>query len=151
MTEARDELDDAVFNRIDVLADAGEALLDEGNYAAAAEKFAEAMTHVPEPFQDWEISIWLLTALGESWFLAKNYDAAFEAFSKATECPDAEDSPPVLLRLGQIEFERGNKEQAAALMLRAYEAEGEEIFEDEDGKYLEYLHRVYELEAPEQQ
>ncbi len=63
----------------------------------------------------------------------------------ALECPDAEDSPPILLRLGQSEFELDNKEAAAELLLRAYEAEGEELFDEEDEKYLEYLNRVYEL------
>lgn len=141
----RDELDDATFNKIDALADTGEQLLDAGKFAEAAEKFQEAFRLVPEPFQDWEISIWLLTALGESYFLADEWKKSHEIFSKALECPDASDSPPILLRLGQCLYEMDDKEQGAELMLRAYESEGEEIFEDEDEKYLDYLNRVYEL------
>lgn len=145
--ESRDVMDDALFNTIDALADEGEALLDDAKFAEAATKFAAAFSHVPSPYQDWEISIWLLTALGESHFLSGNYQAASDAFTKALECPDAEDSPPIHMRLGQAEFELGNKEKGAEYMLKAYEEEGEELFEDEDEKYLEYLHRVYELDT----
>lgn len=145
MTEPREELDDATFEKIDTFADEGEKLLDEGKFAEAAEKFEAAFKLVPQPFQDWEISIWLLTALGESYFLADNFEKAKEIFTKALECPDATDSPPIHLRLGQVEFELDNKEVAAELLLRAYEAEGEELFDDEDEKYLDYLNRVYEL------
>lgn len=145
VNDPREELDEATFNTIDSLADEGEQLLDEGEFAKAAAKFDEAFKLVPEPFQDWEISIWLLTALGESYFLAENYEKSREIFNKALECPDAEDSPPIFLRLGQIEFELDNKEKAAELMLQAYEAEGPELFDEEDEKYLEYLTRVYEL------
>lgn len=148
MTETP-ELDEKTFDKIEELADAGEVLLDEGEFVKAADKFKAAFAMIPEPFQDWEASIWLLTSLGESYFLAEDYKNAKDAFSKAAECPDAEDSPPIFLRLGQIEFELGNKDAAGDLLLRAYEAEGAELFEEEDEKYFEFLNLVYELDGDE--
>lgn len=139
------ELDEKTFTRIEDLGDAGENALDDGDFAKAAEKFAAAFALIPEPFQDWEASIWLLTSLGESHFLNEKYDAARDAFLKALECPDTEDSPPILLRLGQIYFELGDRENATDYLRQAYEAEGDELFEDEDDKYIEFLNTVAEL------
>lgn len=139
------ELDEKIFGKIEDLGDAGEALMDDGDFAKAAEKFAAAFALIPEPFQDWEASIWLLTSLAESYFLDERYKLAQETFLKALECPDAEDSPPILLRLGQCALELGDKDQAADYLRQAYEAEGDELFEDEDPKYYEFLNKVAEL------
>ncbi|MDB5478307.1 MAG: hypothetical protein JWM96_802 [Alphaproteobacteria bacterium] len=141
----REEMDQLTFDQIDQLGDAGNDLLDDGAYEAAAAKFETAFALVPQPFQDWEVSIWLLASLGESYFLMDDFAKAREAFSKALECPDAEDSPPILLRMGQCEYELGNKDAAAERLMDAYMGEGRELFADEDEKYYDYLNSVYEL------
>jgi hypothetical protein len=43
------------------------------------------------------------------------------------------------MRLGQCQFELGNKERAADELARAYMAEGSEIFKEEDPKYFAFL------------
>ena len=54
-------------------------------------------------------------------------------------CPDAIGNPFIHLRLGQTQFELGNKDRAADELMRAYMGAGAEIFVGEAPKYLQYL------------
>ncbi len=54
-------------------------------------------------------------------------------------CPDAIGNPFIHLRLGQCQYELGNEEQAADELARAYMVAGDEIFDTDDPKYLEFI------------
>lgn len=48
-------------------------------------------------------------------------------------------NPFILLRLGQSFLENNDTKQAKEFLLRAYMLEGENIFEEEDEKYFQFL------------
>ena len=65
------------------------------------------------------------------------------------QCPEAIGNPFIHLRLGQAQFELGDKEAAADELMRAYMGAGAEIFAEEAPKYLEYLATVADdIEKP---
>lgn len=133
------ELDDQVHQHIVQLSKAGDAYMEQGDYANAIDQFRAAFALVPEPYQDWEASLWLLTSLGEAYYFEGEYVQAHAALAKVMHVPGAIGNPLIHLRLGEVQFELGNTERAADELLRAYMGGGEEIFEDEDEKYFDFL------------
>ena len=70
---------------------------------------------------------------------ASTLRAGRDNVSMAMHCPGAIGNPFLHLRLGQCQFELGNLDRAADELARAYMGTGIEIFEDEEGKYFEFL------------
>ena len=64
----------------------------------------------------------------------KAYEWIFEA--KSNLSGDGYSNPFVMMRLGQSALEIGKTEEAREYLLRAYMFEGEDIFSEEDEKYL---------------
>ena len=54
-------------------------------------------------------------------------------------CPGAIGNPFLHLRRGQVLYEQNEPDAAADELMRAFMAEGHEIFENEDEKYLNFL------------
>ncbi|RZL15701.1 MAG: tetratricopeptide repeat protein [Hymenobacter sp.] len=133
------ELEDKLHQRILQLSKAGDESLAAGNYSQAIGQFRTAFALVPEPYQEWEASLWLLTALGEAYYFAGEYELARAALTSVMHVPGAIGNAFVHLRLGQVQFELGNTQQAADELVRAYMGGGKEIFEEEDGKYVTFL------------
>lgn len=155
-------LDDEIYALITKLSAEGDALSEEEDYAKAVERYREALALVPDPRGDWEAAHWLLTAIGEAQFFNDDYKAAAASLSEANEIHsrlEGEMNPFILLRLGQSLYELAdetddeeeeNQLRADAIdcLARAYLCEGEEIFEEEDRKYLKAVKR--KLNPPEQ-
>ncbi|MCB9762564.1 MAG: tetratricopeptide repeat protein [Alphaproteobacteria bacterium] len=135
------EIPDDVMDRIRILTDQGNAWMEDEDYDGALEQFEEALTLVPDPWTDWEAATWILTAIGDAYFLSGGYQEAWEAFNDAVDCPGGKENPFVQLRLGQSEFELGNMDLAAKHLGLAHGLDGERVFEDEDPKYLELAKR----------
>src|SRR5258708_33716968 len=81
----------------------------------------------------------ILTALGETYFLQREYEKALEALADAMHCPNAIGKPYIHLKLGQTQFELGNMRRAKDELVRAYMGAGKEIFDDEDPKYFDLV------------
>jgi hypothetical protein len=64
---------------------------------------------------------------------------AYKALEYATTCPGAIGNPFLHLRFGQVLFDRGELDRAADELIRAYALEGEEIFANDDPRYLAFL------------
>ena len=135
------ELPDDVMAKIRTLTDQGNAWMEDEDFDGAIEQFEEALQLVPEPWTDWEAATWILTAIGDAYFLSGGFQEAWEAFNDAIDCPGAKENPFVQLRLGQSEFELGNMDLAAKHLGLAYKLDGERVFEDEEPKYLELAKR----------
>jgi tetratricopeptide (TPR) repeat protein len=133
------ELDDDVHERIEDLCKKGDALAENERYAAALKKYWEAWDFLPEPRTEWEAATWILAAIGDACFLSADYTAGRDNLTTAMHCPDAIGNPFLHMRLGQCQFELGNFDGAADELTRAYMAEGDEIFADEDPKYFAFL------------
>lgn len=133
------QLEYKLHQRILQLSKAGDESLAAGNYSQAIGQFRAAFALVPEPYQEWEASLWLLTALGEAYYFAGEYELARAVLTSVMHVPGAIGNAFVHLRLGQVQFELGNTQQAADELIRAYMGGGKEIFEEEDGKYVTFL------------
>ena len=87
------ELPDSVHTEILRLSAEGDALAEEGDYAAAVASYTQAFKLLPEPRTDWEACTWLLTSIGDAHFNAKQYAQAKVALADAMHCPDAIGNP----------------------------------------------------------
>jgi tetratricopeptide (TPR) repeat protein len=73
---------------------------------------------------------------------------ALQAFDGALRSPNGFGNPFLHLRRGQVLFELGRREEAANELTRAYGLEGEQIFEEEHPKYLNFLQRALRASPP---
>ncbi|MEZ4937285.1 MAG: hypothetical protein R2799_06795 [Crocinitomicaceae bacterium] len=133
------ELDDKTYSEIQDLCAKGDSLAENGNFSSALENYWRAFDLVPEPKTDWDTTTWILTAIGDANFLANDFQAGVDNLSNAMHCPGAIGNPFIHMRLGQCQFEIGNLDRAADELTRAYALKGEEIFSDDDPKYIEFL------------
>ena len=143
------ELDPHLYTRINRFCEIGDTLAEEGKYSDAVASYQYAWNLLPDPKENWEAATWILVAIGDAHFLHGNYASALTALQHAMRCPDAIGNPFIHLRLGQTQFELGNKDRAADELMRAYMGAGAEIFAEEAPKYLEFLGTVAEgIESP---
>ncbi|WP_241011609.1 hypothetical protein [Burkholderia sp. Ac-20392] len=143
------ELDNALYERIGALSDAGDALMEDGDYEGALAKFWAGFDLLPEPKTNWEAGTWLMAAIGDVNFHQEDYAAGRDNLAQSMHFPNAIGNPFLHLRLGQCQFELGNLDRAADELMRAYASGGPELFEDEDGKYLRFLAtRAEGIETP---
>ncbi len=143
------ELDDKLYELIQKHSMDGDAFVENEAFKEAYEQYWKAFDLIPEPKTDWEVSTWVLVAIGDTHFLENDFEAGLENLSNAMHCPGAIGNPFIHLRLGQCQFELGNFNQAADELTRAFALEGEEIFQDDDPKYFEFLKTKIDTQSPE--
>lgn len=136
------QLDEALHSSIATLSKAGDAYVELGHYDLALEKYREAFALLPSPFKRWDAATWLLTAIGDTLFLKREFVRAREVFQEAMHCPAAVGNPFLHLRLGQVQFELKNLERAKDELARAYMGGSDELFRDEDPKYLRFIKEI---------
>jgi len=136
------ELPETIHKKIISLSKEGDAFAEKAKYREAIKKYIEAFQLLPEPVEQWDACTWLLAAIGDANFLSKDYEHARLALSDAMRCPNAIGNPFIHLRLGESQFELGNKKKAADELARAYMGAGKDIFKEEDPKYFEFLKTV---------
>ena len=134
-----EELSQEASDQLDEFCQQGNAHIEEGEYYEAILCFVEGLKIIPEPKTDWEATTWLLTAIGDAYFLNEDYEMALRPFTDAMHCPGAIGNPFVHLRKGQCHLEIGELDEAANELTRAYGMEGKKIFADEHSKYIEFL------------
>jgi tetratricopeptide (TPR) repeat protein len=133
------ELDDKIYDKIVDLCNEGEGLFSNSLYDKALKKYLKALDLLPLPKEQWDASTWIYSAIGDVYFAKNDYQAASDYFYDAFNCPEGYYNPFILLRLGQSLFEQGDFEKAKEYLLRAYMLEGDEIYEDEEEKYLNLI------------
>jgi tetratricopeptide (TPR) repeat protein len=133
------ELDNDIYEHIQSLCKIGDNLALKKDFENAINKYKEALKLVPKPYTDWEAATWICVALGEARFFQNDFEKAKKCFSNAILCPDGLGNPFVHLKLGQCEYEIGNMDKAADELTRAYMGAGEEIFEEDNKKYFDFL------------
>jgi tetratricopeptide (TPR) repeat protein len=133
------ELSDAILDRIDLICEEADQFFENEQSEEAIAKYREALTLLPEPAEEYEPSAWLISSIGDVYFFDEKYELALPQFEHAMGCVDSEDNPYLYLRAGQCYFEMGMMEEAEEALHEAYLIEGEEIFEEEEPKYLEFL------------
>ena len=133
------ELSESIDAEIKRLCAIGDALAAQGEHAAAVAEYDSAWQLVPEPKNQWEASTWILAAIGDACFLIDKFKSARQALEYAMVCPGAIGNPFIHLRLGQVLFEAGELDLSADELIRAYMGAGEDIFLNDDPKYLTFL------------
>lgn len=142
-------LEEDIAEAIDDLSEQGNEAEEAGDLDAALTAWEEALALIPEPRNAYVESVWLLASIGDVYFQREDYADALEFYESARGNLSGEGAtnPFVLLRLGQCYLEGGDEEQAKEHLLKAYMLEGEELFEEEDGKYLDFLGAHVDLDA----
>lgn len=133
------EIEENTYSRIQELCAEGDDLVEQGEIPSALKVYWQAFELMPEPKTDWDATTWILTAIGDANFLQDEFNKGIESLSLAMKCPGAIGNPFIHMRLGQCLFEVGNLDSAAEELVRAYALEGDEIFSNDDSKYLEFL------------
>lgn len=133
------ELSEDIVLKIEQLSEEGNHLFDGDDFNGAFEKFMKGLELLPQPINQWPEATWLFAALGDVYFFTEDYEMGLKAFSDAVDCPEGLGNPFIHLRLGQCAYELGDLGRAADELTRAFMSDGEEIFEDEDRKYFDFL------------
>lgn len=114
-------------------------IIDFFDFQQARQKYNEALELVPEPREEHDITTWINTAIGDSYYLDDNFTKAMEYFQSVLKLPKGDNSF-TNLRIGQCFHKENNLELAKTHLLKAYKLGGEEIFEE----YEDYLNFIQE-------
>lgn len=139
MTPMQRELDAPIHEAIMMHSAKGDELAAVHAFEGAIAEYNKAWALVPEPKNDWNASTWILAAIADAAFMAGYKTSAREALQYAMTCPGGLGNPFLHLRLGQVLLDSDEPDAAADELMRAYMAEGEEIFAMEDPRYFEFL------------
>lgn len=139
MVAAESELDPELYEEIKALCAKGDGLAEAGQFDAALDLYGEAWRLLPEPRDRWEAATWVLAAIADALFLGGYKESAKDALDHLMTYPDALGNPFLHLRYGQVLYDLGEPDAAADELMRAYMGAGEEIFETEDARYLDFL------------
>lgn len=116
--------------------------MGKNQFSEALALYEKAKSLLIEPIESDPNSLEVLTAIGDIYFVQGDYPDALDHFSKAILCEEGAGNQYVRLRRGQCYFELGNTKNASADLACVYLNEGRSIFEDEDGKYLEFIEPI---------
>lgn len=130
------ELSNELYNQIVFELEQGDQYAETGQHNEAIKKYENALNLVPFQKENWEVSLHIYTAMADSYFNLGNYQQASNNYEQALKCPDGLDNGYVWLGLGEAFYELENMNKAKDALISAYMLEGEEIFEEEDGKYF---------------
>lgn len=130
------ELSNELYNQIVSELEQGDQYAETGQHNEAIKKYETALNLVPFQKENWEVSLHIYTAMADSYFNLGNYQQASNNYEQALKCPDGLDNGYVWLGLGEAFYELENMNKAKDALISAYMLEGEEIFEEEDGKYF---------------
>jgi hypothetical protein len=133
------QLSDDLQDEIDRLCAQGDAHADASRFPDALGLYWDAWDLLPEPKIDCAAATWILAAIGDANFLGRDYEAGRDNLSTVMHCPGGIGIPFLHMRLGQCQFELGDHANAADELTRAYMGGGEDLFDDEDPKYLDFV------------
>jgi tetratricopeptide (TPR) repeat protein len=141
VNNAQEELSEDIHDRVTELCEQGNDLFDRGDAKAAISVWREALQLLPEPRRRWDAAVWLHASIGEAQREDGDLNEALYSFQEAAASGDGYANSFVQLGLGTCLYDLGRQEESTDPLLRAYMAEGEEIFEDSEPKYLDYLRK----------
>ncbi|MBN8229968.1 hypothetical protein JYK02_20860 [Corallococcus macrosporus] len=132
-------ISDETHQRITDLCAEGDAAASEEDFEQALKHFKAALALIPDPTRDHPQNTWVRAAIGDMYFQLERFEDCFKHFVEAVHSPDGLGNPFIHLRLGQSALELGDEARAADELARAFMGGGEELFEGEDAKYLEFI------------
>lgn len=136
------EIDEDLSEKLDMLAEQGNNLLDIGKETEALKAWQEALNLIPFPKNIHLETVWFEASMGEIYFTQRKFNQANILYNNAliNQLETRLDSH-ILMRLGECNYELGNRKLAKRILLQAYELEGEEVFRNDEVnlKYLAFL------------
>lgn len=138
-------LKDEIYEQVELISETGNDFADDEEYAAAIEKFKEALELVPEPKHEWEAGTWLYASIGNMYFMLDDYENAAKFFNDAVQSQEGKLNSFNQMRLGQSSLEMKQEDKALEHLLKAYRMGGKNLFAEEDTKYLAFLGKRVKL------
>lgn len=114
-------------------------------YGEAIVPYTSAYQALPDPKEDWDVSIALFMALGDCYFELEEFGAADYFYNQVLFCEDGLGSAEAWLGIGKSRFELDDKKKAQDALLSAYMLEGKDVFTNKDRKYFDFLQSTIEL------
>ena len=133
------QLSEQIIKAMVELKEKGDLIANKGKYQDAITLYRQAYELLPIPRDEWEATTWILGIIGDAYFLDRRYSEAFETLNEALRAPGALGNPFIHLRLGQCALEIHDYERAKDELMRAYMLVGQDIFLQDNPKYLEFL------------
>ena len=124
---------------IDRLCQKGDQFAQIDQHDDALDQYEAAWELLPNPKNQWPAATWILMAVGDVYFEKRDFVSAIRTLRESLECPDGNANSFILLRLGQCLFETGDLNAAANTLEFVFRENGEELFIDEDPKYLNFV------------
>lgn len=127
--------------RIDKIAEEGNELYRKGDLDNALKKYSEGYNLIPNPKKLYSESLWFEVAIGDIFFDNKKYDEAIIYYEKAKNniTGNGINNPYILFKYGASAFELNMIIEANEFLLRAYMLSGQDIFNEYDKKYFEFI------------
>ena len=132
-------LSNNIIRKITHLCDKGDAFYEDLKLEEAIETYQKALDLLPEPFIEWEISSYLTISIADAYFYLRNFEEVSAFMEIALLTPEGLENPLVHLRLGQAYIELGETEKGKKSLQKAFDMEGEDLFSDDDPKYLAFV------------
>jgi tetratricopeptide (TPR) repeat protein len=145
------KLPEELRQMIDKLCQKGDQFAQIDQLDDALDQYESAWALLPDPKNQWPAATWILMAAGDAYYERRDFAAASETLRDALNFPDGETNPFIWLRLGQSLFELGDLNEAANSFEAACRMGGEELFADEDPKFLDFLktqHGIMRVQSP---
>ncbi|MDO5612461.1 MAG: tetratricopeptide repeat protein [Paracoccus sp. (in: a-proteobacteria)] len=133
------DLPEKIYEEIERLSELGNIEMDAGNADRAIAYWRDALDLLPQPAHTWEAALWLYASIGDAQRELGLLEEALSSFRSAEISDDGYAHPFVQIGLGMTLYDLGQKDAATEHLLRAYMAEGADIFHPNGGKYLQHL------------
>lgn len=140
--EEEGEIDEALSQKLDELAEEGNQLLEQGNQEGALKVWQKAINLIPEPKSIKKEMVWFEGSMGDIYFSQRAFNEANLLFYRTfRNFSDEGKNPFICMRYGECCYELGDNYWAKYYLKEAYKAEGEKIFKSEEQniKYLDFL------------
>jgi len=134
-----DHLPKEIAEAVDGLCRKGDHFAGMEQYDDAIEKYGAAWDLLPTPRNQWPAATWILMSAGDAHFRLKEFGEAADLLVDALDYPDGDANPFLYLRLGQCLLEVGQLDDASNALEEAFRRGGEELFADEDPKYIGFV------------
>ena len=133
------ELQNELYDKILSICAKGDNFVEDFKYDEAIEMYLNALELIPQPKQMWEASTWIYVALGDTYYIKKDFTSSKSYLFDAVNCPGGIENPFIMLRLGESLFELGEISKAKEYLLKAYMLEGYVIFNSEEDKFFDII------------
>ncbi len=123
----------------------GKQQLSSHDFERAIASYKSALSIVPPPKNDFEITAELKYLIGEAHYLSNNFEKAYNALMAASMAEGGMIHTMRCVRLGQIYYHTGDLANAVEFFLQAYFLEGEEAFNSVSSEYFDFLKHNVDL------